>query len=242
MRIADNERAFLVSKMSDEAVASIFGQTLRWVKTRRAFLEGQPAEPPEPKRRGRPPETAPSNPEAKSNVPWRNSATARAARKAAKGECPPPPMDPAEPRQIDLEEAIAAAEELGPCGAPGGLRGALLADWLVTNSTLDFADIAARTGLTVADVERLADGEAFYDLSPPAAAPAVHSVKVTARVQKPAASKTPKPAPAVKSASEIPARTTRWVRQFLAAGWTVREVAHLFDLKPTQLQTAIGAT
>lgn len=140
--------------------------------------------------------------------------------------------------QIDLEEAIAA--KAGPHGSPPGLSAAGLAAWLVDNSTLEFAEIAATAGVPLGQVQAIADDEP-WPLEPK---------KTAVRAPKPpkvqSQPPTPKPPPAPRNPavastqSEIPPRVVRWAGFFIDARWRIGDVAGLFDCNPADFAAALG--
>jgi hypothetical protein len=258
VKISDNQRAFLISKMADESVASIWGKSVGWVRKARAFIaeEAEPAKIDEavsaPALAGRidhqeetPDALSPPNRTPVPACPERAQLAVAAVEPVA-GDTADHGLQrdeagPADLAQIDIEEAIAAAEPLGPYGSPAGLSPADLAGWMVDNTDLAFDKIADVAGVELAHVQAIADGEPWPPppMPPPAEPPGARVFLQTppapTRVVREA------PGPPARAVAEIPPRVIRWARWFVEAGWRVGEVARLFDCQPLDLKAALAS-
>lgn len=137
-----------------------------------------------------------------------------------------------EPRQIDLEEAIAAAPPLR-FGAPAQLEGSDLASWLYDNTDATFAQIGEISGLDAAEVHAIANGD-------PLPEPAPMKEMRQKIVRRPPAPRKAPAAPALRPDAEIPARVVRWATQFRDAHWTWAEISYLFEVDIGDLRVAMG--
>ncbi len=269
VNIHANDLGFLQSRMSDQAVAAMLGKSVPWVQARREWLanpasqlqaqEPAPVVEPEPVV-APPPSWQQSKPRTPKVAAWREKAQAAPAA----GPC-------AEPDEARLDHPGAlqradadtdgtglrepARELIGPkdqqrpfpspwLGCPPGLAGVQLADWLYDNTELTLPQIAEATGLGLDQVRAIADGEPQQQAAAPAPATTLPPPPPEPPRRPPAAAPRPmakRRATTAQQLPPVPAKVVRWAGWFLAAGWSVPEVAHLFDVTAARLRASVEA-